>query len=123
MIRAATHKQSLSYTLFPLLLRYHGNQTAILSQESKVSSACLSLLNDLILSHYSGTEQNNRPEAEQSFEDRGISSYSALRKSGFIGFEIMLFSFTFSRGASVFIRDSHIFRPGVARELGVLESH
>lgn len=30
---------------------------------------------------------------------------------------------TFSHGESVFIRDSHIFRPGVAREHSVLESH
>lgn len=83
------------------LLCYHKNHTASSGWESNVSSACLSLLNDLILFHYTGTGHNNRPEAERSFQDKGNSSYWALRKSVCVQCERTWkdpFCFTFSRG-------------------------
>lgn len=45
------------------------------TRESKVYSACLSLLNDLISFCHTGTGNNTRPAVERSFQDKGISSY------------------------------------------------
>lgn len=60
----------------PPLFCYHGTHMAIFDQESKVSSACLSLLNDLIFLHHSGIGRNS-PEAEQPFQDELVSIQSS----------------------------------------------
>lgn len=64
------------------------------------------------------------PPWSSSFQDKDISSYWVLWKFG-LDFERMPFaSPSHVEGDwSAFIRDSHIFRPGVAREHSVLESH
>lgn len=73
-----TQKHTVLFPPPPLpsfLLCYQGNHTTSLCHESKVFSGCLSLLNDLILFQHTETGHNNRPEAERSFQDKGISSY------------------------------------------------
>ena len=98
----------------------NGNHTA--SLESKVFSACLSLVNDLILFHHNVTGHNNRPDHATPCQDKDISSHWKIWICG-TWRDALPFTSSREERFKCFLSDSHIFRAGVAREHSVLESH